>query len=79
MEVADTGAGIPENDVDKIFEPFYSTKFTGRGLGLPVALGAVKTHNGCMTVATRHGRGTRIMVFLPVTDKTDQALPGPAR
>ena len=79
MEVTDAGAGIPENDVDKIFEPFYSTKFTGRGLGLPVALGAVKTHNGCMTVATRHGRGTRIMVFLPVTDKTDQALPGPAR
>jgi len=75
LEVADTGAGIPENDVDKIFEPFYSTKFTGRGLGLPVALGAVKTHNGCMTVATRHGRGTRIMIFLPVTDKTDQALP----
>jgi PAS domain S-box-containing protein len=75
MEVTDTGAGIPENDVDKIFEPFYSTKFTGRGLGLPVALGAVKTHSGCMTVATRPGRGTRIMVFLPVTDKTDQALP----
>ncbi len=75
MEVTDTGAGIPENDIDKIFEPFYSTKFTGRGLGLPVALGAVKTHSGCMTVATRPGRGTRIMVFLPVTDKTDQALP----
>ncbi len=46
MEVTDTGAGIPENDIDKIFEPFYSTKFTGRGLGLPVALGAVKAHNG---------------------------------
>ncbi len=75
IEVTDTGAGIPENDVDKIFEPFYSTKFTGRGLGLPVALGAVKTHNGSMTVATRPGRGTRIMVFLPVTDKTDQVLP----
>ncbi len=75
IEVTDTGPGIPENDIDKIFEPFYSTKFTGRGLGLPVALGAVKTHSGCMTVATRPGRGTRIMFFLPVTDKTDQALP----
>ncbi|MFO7910880.1 MAG: ATP-binding protein, partial [Desulfotignum sp.] len=75
IEVTDTGPGIPENDIDKIFEPFYSTKFTGRGLGLPVALGAVKTHSGCMTVASRPGRGTRIMVFLPVTDKTDQALP----
>ncbi|MEE4363303.1 MAG: PAS domain S-box protein, partial [Desulfotignum sp.] len=75
LEVTDTGTGIPENDIDKIFEPFYSTKFTGRGLGLPVALGAVKTHNGCMAVATRPGRGTRVMVFLPVTDKTDQALP----
>ncbi|HKJ99576.1 MAG TPA: PAS domain S-box protein [Desulfotignum sp.] len=75
IEVTDSGTGIPENEVDKIFEPFYSTKFTGRGLGLPVALGAVKTHNGCMTVSTRPGRGTTVMVFLPVTDKTDQVLP----
>jgi PAS domain S-box-containing protein len=74
MEVTDTGAGIPENDIDKIFEPFYSTKFIGRGLGLPVALGAVKTHNGCMTVSTKCGRGTSITVFLPTTDKTDQVL-----
>lgn len=75
IEVTDTGAGLPENAVDKIFEPFYSTKFTGRGLGLPVALGAVKTHNGCMAVSTRPGRGTSVKVFLPVTEKTTPVLP----
>lgn len=45
--------GIPEQDMKKLFDPFFSTKFTGRGLGLSVALGMVKAHGGCITVKTR--------------------------
>ena len=51
-----------------MFEPFYSTRFTGPGLGLPIALGAVKSWSGCITVATTPGKGIVFKVFLPVID-----------
>lgn len=46
VEVADTGYVIKYEDIEKLFDPFYSTKFTGRGMGLSVVLGIVKAHNG---------------------------------
>ncbi|MDZ7698124.1 MAG: PAS domain S-box protein [Deltaproteobacteria bacterium] len=64
LEVRDTGPGIPERDIEKVFDPFYSTKFTGRGLGLSVVLGIVRAHGGCIVVESPVGarnreRGTR--------------------
>ncbi|MDZ7699957.1 MAG: response regulator [Deltaproteobacteria bacterium] len=53
LEVRDSGPGIEQQDMEKLFDPFFSTKFTGRGLGLPVALGIVRAHEGCMTVESR--------------------------
>ena len=67
LEVTDTGCGIADKDIEKIFDPFFSTKFTGRGLGLPVVLGIVKAHSGAVTVESKPGRGSIFRVFLPVS------------
>jgi len=55
LEVTDEGPGIAEQDLEKLFDPFFSTKFTGRGLGLPMVLGIVRAHGGCVTVESRLG------------------------
>jgi len=66
LAVADTGCGIADKDIDKLFDPFFSTKFTGRGLGLPFILGIMRSHNGAVTVESKLGRGSIFRVFLPV-------------
>ncbi len=65
IEVADTGAGIAVAEIPKIFDPFYSTKFTGRGLGLPLVLGIARTHDGAVTVKSELGRGSVFRVYFP--------------
>lgn len=65
LEVKDTGCGIEETELEKIFDPFYSTKFTGRGLSLPVTLGIAIAHHGCVWVASEPGRGSTFQVYLP--------------
>jgi two-component system cell cycle sensor histidine kinase/response regulator CckA len=76
IEVADAGCGISENDIEKIFDPFFSTKFTGRGLGLPVVLGIVRAHHGAVTVESDSGRGSIFRVFFPVLIETISCQPG---
>jgi PAS domain S-box-containing protein len=66
LEVMDTGYGIAREDRDKLFDPFFSSKFTGRGLGLSVVLGIVNAHGGAIAVESELRRGTLIRVFLPV-------------
>lgn len=66
VSVGDTGPGLDEAGREKVFDPFYSTKFTGRGLGLPSALGWARAHGGAMSVASTPGRGATFKVFLPI-------------
>ncbi|GAB4274151.1 MAG: hypothetical protein Kow0092_29570 [Deferrisomatales bacterium] len=67
IRVEDTGKGIPEEDLDRIFEPFFSTKSAARGtgLGLSISHGIVKRHGGHIEVTSRVGQGTRFTVVLP--------------
>lgn len=65
IDVKDSGTGIPAELIGKIFEPFYSTKFTGRGLGLPAVLGIVRGHQGAIQVETAPGKGSTFRVLFP--------------
>jgi len=68
--VSDTGIGIPLEDIEKIFEPFYTKKVMGRsgtGLGMAVVWGTVKDHNGYIDVQSREGGGTTFALYFPVT------------
>jgi PAS domain S-box-containing protein len=69
LSVEDTGEGINPTVVDRIFEPYFTTKSEGRGtgIGLSVVHGIVKDHQGTIRVESRHGRGTRMEVLIPET------------
>jgi two-component system, cell cycle sensor histidine kinase and response regulator CckA len=65
VEVRDTGCGMNPVIRDRIFEPFYTTKFAGHGLGLAAAAGIVQAHGGEIRAYSRPGRGSTFTVFLP--------------
>ena len=67
LEVSDAGCGIAEKDFEKIFDPFFSTKFTGRGLGLSVVLGIVRAHHGAVTVESKLNQGSIFRILFPVS------------
>ena len=69
LEVSDSGCGISDKEIDKVFDPFFSSKFTGRGMGLSVVLGIVRAHGGVVTVESSIGRGSFFRVFLPLSSK----------
>jgi CheY-like chemotaxis protein len=78
MEVADTGCGIAGKNIDELFDPFFSTKYTGRGMGLSVVLGVVRAHNGAVTVKSREKHGSVFRIFFPVFSKAAPRLPDSA-
>jgi len=65
IEVSDTGTGIPDEALPRIFETFYSTKPKGLGLGQPYCRRAVEAHGGTITYTTKQGEGTTFTMILP--------------
>jgi two-component system NtrC family sensor kinase len=65
VSVLDTGCGIPEAEMNKIFHPFYTSKKAGTGLGLSISYGIIKAHGGDIEVRSEPGKGTIFSIYLP--------------
>jgi PAS domain S-box-containing protein len=70
IRVTDDGCGMSAETINRIFDPFFTSKFTGRGLGMSVVHGIVKGHGGAITVQSKLGKGTTIAVYFPVSHET---------
>ncbi len=64
----DNGTGIPEEILDKVIEPFFSTKAVGKGtgLGLSLCFGIIESHEGRIDIQSKEGEGTNVQIFIPV-------------
>ncbi|HEY5345558.1 MAG TPA: ATP-binding protein [Verrucomicrobiae bacterium] len=74
FSVADTGGGIPQEQINRIFEPFYTTKKKGSGLGLMIVQRIVRAHNGRIELESHVGRGTTFRVWLPLHERKPRLL-----
>jgi PAS domain S-box-containing protein len=74
VSVADTGGGIPQEQINRIFEPFYTTKKKGSGLGLMIVQRIIRAHNGRIELESNVGRGTTFRVWLPLHERKPRLL-----
>jgi PAS domain S-box-containing protein len=74
VSVADTGGGIPQEQINRIFEPFYTTKKKGSGLGLMIVQRIVRAHNGRIELESQVGRGTSFRIWLPLHERRPRLL-----
>jgi signal transduction histidine kinase len=74
VSVGDTGGGIPQEQINRIFEPFYTTKKKGTGLGLMIVQRIVRDHNGRMDLESHVGKGTVFRIWLPLYERKTRLL-----
>ncbi|MGH8022448.1 MAG: ATP-binding protein, partial [Limisphaerales bacterium] len=74
VSVADTGGGIPQEQITRVFEPFYTTKKKGSGLGLMIVQRIVRAHGGRIEVESRVGQGTTFRIRLPSHERKPKLL-----
>ena len=72
VSISDSGVGIPENIIDKIFDPYFSTKQEGSGLGLAISHSIISKHDGHISVQSKLGEGTTFTTYLPVSVQKQQ-------
>ncbi|MGO8930734.1 MAG: two-component system sensor histidine kinase NtrB [Limisphaerales bacterium] len=77
VSVADTGGGIPQEQINRIFEPFYTTKKKGSGLGLMIVQRIVRAHGGHIELESQVGRGTTFRIWLPLHERKPRLLEAP--
>jgi len=78
ISIADTGGGIPQEQINRIFEPFYTTKEKGTGLGLMIVQRIVRAHGGRIELESKVGRGTTFRIWLPLHERRPRLLEAPA-
>jgi len=71
LEVTDNGEGMERSTLNRVFDPFFTTRFMGRGLGLPAVMGVVFGHAGALNIKSRVGKGTTVQVYFPCSDIQD--------
>lgn len=74
VEFIDHGEGIEPENLDKIFEPFYTTKETGNGIGLSTVVSSIKEHNGGINVYSEKNKGTKFCIGLPIVERNQEIL-----
>ncbi len=78
LTVADTGGGIPQEQLNRIFEPFYTTKKKGSGLGMMIVQRIVRAHGGRIELESQVGRGTTFRIWLPLHERKPRLLEAPS-
>jgi len=72
-QIRDTGHGISRENLQRVFEPFFTTRFVGRGLGLALTLGIMRSHHGAVLIESNPGSGTTVRILLPVIETLQKA------
>jgi PAS domain S-box-containing protein len=72
IAIEDSGAGIPSENLGKIFDPYFTTKEQGSGLGLATSHSIIKRHGGCISAESLRGKGTTFYIYLPASPRSDQ-------
>ena len=79
VSVSDTGGGIAQEQINRIFEPFYTTRKKGTGLGLMIVQRIVRAHGGRIDLESHVGRGTTFRIWLPQHERRPRLLEAPAK
>jgi signal transduction histidine kinase len=74
VSLSDTGGGIPQEQIKRIFEPYYTTKEKGSGLGLMIVQRIVRDHNGRLELVSHGGKGTTFRIWLPIEERRQRLI-----